>query len=351
MPIGVFAQESGITSSALRFYADSGLLEPAEIDPSSGYRRYSSAQIPRAQSLRQLREIGMPLTTVNTVLTSNADEASQLIDGHIAALLGAAAHAQRTAAVVKTTLFGGKCPTNASLRGPIFASAVDQILTAAARDRDMPVLSGLRLEVTPEAIVLTSTCRFLLATRTIVPTEKAETSWAATINGDDLRAAVLDIRHCPHVQIEATEHGIRLLSDGREVAHCRVLSDDFPDYRRMLRNLPTVTNRVTIAKGLLQRALEEHPTDRISLRLSQRGVVQLGRPGHTVEIPDLATTVGPVLDIEFEISALYPAVTAAIGPDVMLDFHGPNHPVMVRSADRGDMTTLAMPLMDAKYTF
>ncbi len=45
MPIGVFAQRSGLTSSALRFYADSGLLRPAEVDPVSGYRYYSADQL------------------------------------------------------------------------------------------------------------------------------------------------------------------------------------------------------------------------------------------------------------------------------------------------------------------
>ncbi|PHQ52186.1 hypothetical protein BLA24_09045 [Streptomyces cinnamoneus] len=43
MPIGVFAQRSGLTSSALRFYADSGLLPPCRGRPRSrdGYRLYS----------------------------------------------------------------------------------------------------------------------------------------------------------------------------------------------------------------------------------------------------------------------------------------------------------------------
>ncbi len=40
MPIGVFARRSGLTSSALRFYADSGLLPPAEVDGVSGCRYY-----------------------------------------------------------------------------------------------------------------------------------------------------------------------------------------------------------------------------------------------------------------------------------------------------------------------
>lgn len=68
MPIGVFAQRSGLTSSALPFYADSGLLKPAEVDPISGYRYYSADQVARATVLRQLREIAMPLAAVEAVL-------------------------------------------------------------------------------------------------------------------------------------------------------------------------------------------------------------------------------------------------------------------------------------------
>ncbi|MGW5348979.1 MerR family transcriptional regulator [Streptomyces sp. NPDC004031] len=64
MPIGVFAQHTGLTASALRFYADSGLLPPAEVDPVSGYRYYGAEQGARATALRQLREIAMPLAAV-----------------------------------------------------------------------------------------------------------------------------------------------------------------------------------------------------------------------------------------------------------------------------------------------
>jgi hypothetical protein len=36
MPIGLFARRTGLTASALRFYADCGLLVPAEVDPVTG---------------------------------------------------------------------------------------------------------------------------------------------------------------------------------------------------------------------------------------------------------------------------------------------------------------------------
>ncbi|MEV3971286.1 hypothetical protein AB0K68_24550 [Streptomyces sp. NPDC050698] len=43
-------------------------------------------------------------------------------------------------------------------------------------------------------------------------------------------------------------------------------------------------------------------------------------------------------------STLYPAVSTAIGPAVMLDLRGHDRPVTIRSADSGDLTTLAMPV-------
>jgi len=43
-------------------------LLPAAIDTESGYRRYQVAQVPRAQVIRRLRELGMPLEDVRVVM-------------------------------------------------------------------------------------------------------------------------------------------------------------------------------------------------------------------------------------------------------------------------------------------
>lgn len=84
--IGAFARASGLTASALRFYADSGLLPPAIVDPVSGYRYYADDQLERAVAIRGLREIGMPLDTIAAVLAAGDESAGQLIDEHVAGL-------------------------------------------------------------------------------------------------------------------------------------------------------------------------------------------------------------------------------------------------------------------------
>ncbi|MEU5885058.1 MerR family transcriptional regulator [Spirillospora sp. NPDC047279] len=345
MPIGVFAQRSGLTSSALRFYADSGLLPPAEVDPVSGYRYYGADQVARATALRQLREIAMPLTVVEAVLDAGADEAAQLLDEHVAKIVDDAAAARQKAAVIKCAL-GGNVPgvLIAVLKGPVLADAVEQVLTATAHEPGMVVLAGLHIEASHEAIALTATDRYRLSARTLVPTRPAEQTWVGTVDGDDLRAALTTVRRSALVRIEAVPHGIWLRMPEREDRHCRLLSEDFPDHRLMLASLGEVSTRATVSKDLLLRALEEHPGERVALRVSDHGVnVRPGRDGDPgVQLP--ATVTGGALQIRFEMTTLYPAVSTAIGPDVMLDLRGHDGPVTIRSADRGDLTTLAMPI-------
>ncbi len=64
LTISEFARLVGLAPSALRFYDDCGLLPPAEVDATNGYRYYDKSQQPRAQLLRDLREIDLPLADV-----------------------------------------------------------------------------------------------------------------------------------------------------------------------------------------------------------------------------------------------------------------------------------------------
>ncbi|MGW4689591.1 DNA polymerase III subunit beta family protein [Streptomyces sp. NPDC004244] len=344
MPIGAFAQRSGLTSSALRFYADSGLLPPAEVDPVSGYRYYGADQVARATVLRQLREIAMPLAGVEAVLGAGADAASRLLDEHVARVVGDAVAAQQKAAVIRSALGAAPGLPVAALKGPVLADAVEQVLTATAHEPGLPVLAGLRIEASHEAVTLTATDRYRLSTRTLVPTEPPTQTWAGTVDGDELRAAAAEIRRSPLVRIEAVPHGIWFRVADREDRHCRLLSEDFPDYRLMLASLGEVTTRVAVSKDLLLRALEEHPGERIGLDVADHGVNVVSGDEEHPGIPLSATATGRALRIRFELTTFYPAVSTAIGPDVMLDLRGHDQPVTIRSADRGDLTTLAMPI-------
>jgi serine/threonine protein phosphatase PrpC len=68
MPIGEFSQPSGLSPKRLRSYAAAGLLVPAAIDSSSGYRYYSPGQLREAELIDALREAGVSLADIAALL-------------------------------------------------------------------------------------------------------------------------------------------------------------------------------------------------------------------------------------------------------------------------------------------
>ena len=68
LTIGEFSKMTYLSVKALRHYHDVGLLEPADIDPASGYRHYSADQVPTAQAIRRFRDLDMPIEQVRVVL-------------------------------------------------------------------------------------------------------------------------------------------------------------------------------------------------------------------------------------------------------------------------------------------
>lgn len=343
MPIGEFARRTGLTSSALRFYADCALLLPTEVDTATGYRYYHVDQLSRAGALRRLREIAMPLSAVRAVLDAEPAEAARMIDDHVSTLFESATAARRKAAELTARLTDLRSSPIATLKGPVLADAIEQVLTATTRDPAIPVLGSLRIEAGPDAFTLTATDRYRLSTRTLVPEDATASTWSATVHGADLRDAVSEVRRCAAVRVEASTHGLWLRSPERGDLHCRLLTEPFPDYQAMLAALPEATTRVTVPKELLLRALEEGVDEWVVLTVTG-GVLGFGsaaeRPTKSLD----AAVTGADLRIGFQLTNFYPAISTAIGPDVMLDLRGPDQPVTVRSADRGDLTTLAMPV-------
>ncbi|MFI2485368.1 MerR family transcriptional regulator [Promicromonospora kroppenstedtii] len=84
LTIGEFAELTHLSVRTLRRYHESGLLEPDRVDPFSGYRYYTAAQIPQAQVIHRLRELDVPLAEVRQILaTSDADARAGLVAGHL----------------------------------------------------------------------------------------------------------------------------------------------------------------------------------------------------------------------------------------------------------------------------
>lgn len=84
MPIGRFAKASRLSVKSLRNYDESGLLQASEVDPQSGYRYYSVTLLARADAIRSLRIVGMPLAMIAETLDGEATE--QVLMSHLESL-------------------------------------------------------------------------------------------------------------------------------------------------------------------------------------------------------------------------------------------------------------------------
>jgi len=68
LKIGEFSRLSQVTVKTLHHYDDLGLLGPAYIDPSTGYRYYELDQLPRIHRIIALKEIGLSLEQIGLLL-------------------------------------------------------------------------------------------------------------------------------------------------------------------------------------------------------------------------------------------------------------------------------------------
>jgi DNA-binding transcriptional MerR regulator len=79
MSIGVFSTATLISIKALRLYHEQGLLVPAAVDASTGYRSYRVSQIGDAHVVKRLRDLGLPLSAVGEVLRARDPEVTRKV--------------------------------------------------------------------------------------------------------------------------------------------------------------------------------------------------------------------------------------------------------------------------------
>lgn len=87
LTIGNFSLATHLSAKTLRHYHRVGLLVPADVDAGTGYRRYTTDQIPTAQVIRRFRDLDMPLDQIHAVLqAADLRTRNELISAHLASL-------------------------------------------------------------------------------------------------------------------------------------------------------------------------------------------------------------------------------------------------------------------------
>ncbi len=83
LPIGAFSRASFLSVKALRAYHEAGILVPARVDPSSGYRTYHASQLIDAAIIVRLRSLDLPLDKVREVVQArDPDVTARVLADH-----------------------------------------------------------------------------------------------------------------------------------------------------------------------------------------------------------------------------------------------------------------------------
>ena len=131
LAIGDFSRATHLTVKTLRHYHETGLLEPARIDPKTGYRRYTTEQIQVAQIIRRFRALDMPLPEIRAVLAAPDGPArNELIAAHLRRLENDLARTQDAVASLRDLLEYPTPVTDIGRRkvDPVAAAAISEVV-------------------------------------------------------------------------------------------------------------------------------------------------------------------------------------------------------------------------------
>src|ERR1700738_3894946 len=147
LTIGDFSRATLLTIKTLRHYHDMGLLEAAEVDPHTGYRRYLTSQIPQAQMIKRFRELRMPLNEISQLLASpEGSTRNTIIAAHLRRLEDGLGRTRSAVSELRGLLEPSAGPVTISHRhiAPMLGAAIGECVDAK---HAMPWLAGALAEL------------------------------------------------------------------------------------------------------------------------------------------------------------------------------------------------------------
>jgi DNA-binding transcriptional MerR regulator/effector-binding domain-containing protein len=115
--IGDFSRMTHLSIKTLRHYHDVGLLEPVDVDRSSGYRFYDPGQVPVAEVIRKFRDLGMPVDEVRAMLQApDVETRNKVIIAHLERMESQLADTAATVTSLRSMLEGPGLERDVELR-------------------------------------------------------------------------------------------------------------------------------------------------------------------------------------------------------------------------------------------
>jgi DNA polymerase-3 subunit beta len=226
----------------------------------------------------------------------------------------------------------------------LFAEAISQVAVAAGRDDTLPMLTGIRVEISGETVVLAATDRFRLAVRELTwSTDSADTNAAVLVPAKTLAEAAkagpagTDVHLALGAGSAVGKDGLLGIRSAGKRSTTRLLDAEFPKFRQLLPTEHTAVAVMGVAElteAIKRVALVADRGAQVrmefgdgSLRLSA-GADDIGRAEEDLPV-DYS---GDPLTIAFNPTYLTDGLSSVHADRVSFGFTTPGKPALLRPA-------------------
>jgi DNA polymerase III subunit beta len=230
----------------------------------------------------------------------------------------------------------------------LFAEAIGQVAVAAGRDDTLPMLTGIRVEISGEKVVLAATDRFRLAVRELTwSTESADIEAAVLVPAKTLAEAAkagadgADVHLSLGAGSAVGKEGLLGIRSDAKRSTTRLLDAEFPKFRQLLPTEHTAVATIGVAE--LTEAIK-----RVALVADRGAQVRLEFADDALRLSAGADDVGraeedlPVafsgdpLTIAFNPTYLTDGLGSLHSQRVTFGFTTPSRPAVLRPAGEDD---------------
>ncbi|WP_424183640.1 DNA polymerase III subunit beta [Actinokineospora sp. G85] len=224
------------------------------------------------------------------------------------------------------------------LAGEVFGQAVSQVAIAAGKDDTLPMLTGVRVEITGEKLTLVATDRFRLAMREFEWKNSGDVEDAAVLvparTLADAAKALGSAGRSVSLALSPTDGLLGLSGSGRRTTS-RLLDAEFPRYRQLLPSEQTSAAIIGVAplvEAIKRVSLVAERGTQVRLEFAE-GVLRLSAGGDdegSAEEELAVEFTGEPVTIAFNPGYLQDGLAALHSDRAELSFTTPNRPALIK---------------------
>lgn len=337
LTIGAFARAVGLSASALRYYDECGLLTPAEVDDTTGYRYYTPALSQQARLVAQLRELGVPIHVMKQVVTGSPEQGRAVLRDLVNAQQ---ATTERVSSIVGQVLVEldrtaePAGPTRVMVSGPQLAAALRQVRPARARGASTS-LGCVVIDVDERGLDVVATNRHWMAVRTLNVVSSGPPS-RCVLGAADAAELAGRLDSCTEVDLEVTEN--RLTA----VGGCWAGDDRaYPAHRLFLAGIEAAVTRCVLPRKDLISAVES--AQRFAVTVTVDGNrCRVSQRAQDPAVDVVATVSGPSVVMHLSSTLVLRAMDSTLGPEVVWEMASPIGPLRISSPYQPGFVALLM---------